>query len=217
MHVESGELLPEGHPFSAASKESLHWALILKILEGDERTKPFGGVNQTFAMMDKKMRTYEEFNQKYPGYGWFLPWYYITNGTIGPDKGWYDRVPSLDNGQLFWAAYVVLYRLKESYPNAPYNLTARMQVMIDAMIKYTPLIFYEGQGKVRAVAYMTDMTKPVEENTYWHQGCDPWCYLDDPYEGELITFILYLLSDLPEADQQALWQVKRAKLQRVEF
>jgi hypothetical protein len=201
LHVESGELLPEGHQFSAASKESLHWGVILKIIEEDPRAKPFGTVNTTLKMLDTKMKTYEAFHAKYPGFGWFLPWYAIVNGSVAPSWDWHNRVPSLDNGQLFWGAFSVLYRLKESYPDAPYNLTARMQVMIDEMIKYAPVIFYEGEGKVRAVAYMTDETKPPEENTYSHQGCDPYCYLDDPYEGELFTFILYLLSDLPEADQ----------------
>ena len=55
LHVESGELLPQGHSFSAASKESLHWALILKVLEEDPRAWAFGNVPQTMKLLDRKM------------------------------------------------------------------------------------------------------------------------------------------------------------------
>jgi len=89
--------------------------------------------------------------------------------------------------------------------------------MIDGMIKYAPKIFYEGRGLVRAVTRMNDMTKPPEQNFYFHEDCKPYCYLDDPYEGELFASILYLLCDLPAADQEMIWQVKRKKLLRNEF
>ncbi len=134
--------MTQGHPFSASSKESLHWALLLKILENDNRTAPFGTVNDVFNVLNAKMNSYEDFNKAYPGYGWFLPWYQIVNNTVSPSSDWIDRVPSLDNGQLFWGAYSVLYRLKTNYTNVPYNLTARIQVMIDGMIKNAPKIFY---------------------------------------------------------------------------
>ena len=62
LHVESGELTAEGHPFSAASKESLHWGLMMKILENDTRTAPFGDVNSTFYVLDTKMKSYESFH-----------------------------------------------------------------------------------------------------------------------------------------------------------
>lgn len=72
------------------------------------------------------MTSYEGFNKKYPGFGWFLPWYSTENDTMQPSWDWHDRVPALDNGQLFWAAYSVLYRLKNDYPDAPNNLISRI-------------------------------------------------------------------------------------------
>ena len=33
IHIDTGELTPVGHSFSASSKESLHWAVLLKIIE----------------------------------------------------------------------------------------------------------------------------------------------------------------------------------------
>ncbi len=194
--IQSGELT-EGHSFSASSKESLHWALILKILEQDPRTAPFGTVNDAFNVLNAKMTSYEGFNKAYPGFGWFLPWYQIVNNTMSPSNDWVDRVPSLDNGQLFWGAYSVLYRLKTNFTNVPFNLTSRIQVMIDGMIRNAPKIFYEGKGLVRAVTHMNNQSLPPEQNFYFHEDCKPYCYLDDPYEGELFAVILYLFCDLP--------------------
>lgn len=56
-------------------------------------------------MITLKISTYEQFAQNYPGYGGFLPWMAVSNGTVTPTWDWTTRVPSLDNGQLFWAAY----------------------------------------------------------------------------------------------------------------
>lgn len=126
LHIDTGTLTAQGHTFSAASKESLHWAVMLKVLEDDPRAAPFGSEFSTLRVLDRKMQSYEGFNEKYPGYGWFLPWYSAVNDTMAPTWDWGNRVPSLDNGQLFWAAYSVLFRLKESYPNAPYNLIPRI-------------------------------------------------------------------------------------------
>jgi hypothetical protein len=89
--------------------------------------------------------------------------------------------------------------------------------MIDGMIRYAPTIFYDGNGRVRAVTHMDDMYKPPEQNKYYLENCQPYCYLDDPYEGELFANILYLLSNLPARDKEMIWYFKRDKLQRAEF
>lgn len=40
--------------------------------------------------------------------------------------------------------------------------------MINGMIKYAPTIFYAGNGVVRDVANMDDMTLPPEQNRYFN-------------------------------------------------
>ena len=56
-------------------------------------------------MLTKKITTYEKFDQDYPGYGGFLPWVAVKQTGVEPTWDWTTAVPSLDNGQLFWAAY----------------------------------------------------------------------------------------------------------------
>lgn len=58
------------------------------------------------------------------------------------------------------------------------------------MARNSVKIFYEGNGKIRAVASIEDIKKSVEENTYTNQAGD--YFLDDPYEGELFAWIMHL-------------------------
>ena len=91
------------------------------------------------------------------------------------------------------------------------------------MAKNALTIFYEGEGKVRAVAKIFDNKKSVDQNTYTNRqtNCDQptsVCYLDDPYEGELFTFMLYFYSPWNDSqEREKLWSVKSAKLQSAEF
>jgi hypothetical protein len=49
--------------------------------------------------MRTKLATYQKFNETFPGFGGFLPWYAnYDNGTIQPTWDWVNRVPALDNG-----------------------------------------------------------------------------------------------------------------------
>jgi hypothetical protein len=56
-------------------------------------------------MLELKISTYEAFNDKYPGFGGFLPWIAVDGGIITPTWDFHNRVPSLDNGEYFWALY----------------------------------------------------------------------------------------------------------------
>ncbi len=42
--------------------------------------------------------------------------------------------------------------------------------MINGMIKYSATIFYAGNGVVRAVTNMDDMTLPPEQNRYYSES-----------------------------------------------
>jgi len=53
------------------------------------------------------------------------------------------------------------------------------------------VFFNETTGKIRAVANIMDMYSSVENNIYSN---DDDYYLDDPYEGEMFTWIITLLA-----------------------
>ena len=69
-------------------------------------------------MASKKVDSLIAFDKKYPGYGGFLPWIAIANnGTVTPTWDWINRVPSLDNGEYFWAVYGLVSILETKYPD----------------------------------------------------------------------------------------------------
>jgi hypothetical protein len=93
------------HPFSAASKESLHVMILAHAISGNplaarflspERPKQAPAI--AFDIMQKKLHTYLGFNRTYPGFGGFLPWFLANETDIRPTLDWMNRVPALDNG-----------------------------------------------------------------------------------------------------------------------
>lgn len=63
------------------------------------------------SIMETKLQTYLQFNQTYPGFGGFLPWFESDIAEIKPTWDWVNRVPGLDNGYVLvsgWSAVVVL-------------------------------------------------------------------------------------------------------------
>lgn len=50
------------------------------------------------SIMETKLKTYLNFNETYPGFGGYLPWFKADEQNIKPQDGWDNRVPGLDNG-----------------------------------------------------------------------------------------------------------------------
>jgi hypothetical protein len=61
------------------------------------------------------MKSFEDFNTKYPGFGGFLPWISVNAGKVEPTYDWQNRVPSLDNGEWFWSLYGLAEVLETKY------------------------------------------------------------------------------------------------------
>lgn len=66
------------------------------------------------AILNTKLQTYLAFNETYPGFGGFLPWFLANETSIRPTADWVNRVPALDNGELLWAVYGLVSVLHQS-------------------------------------------------------------------------------------------------------
>jgi len=93
------------HPFSAASKESLHIMVLAHAIAGNPLAARFLSPEQpgsaaivAFNILEKKLSTYLMFNKTFPGFGGFLPWFLGNDRDIRPTTDWINRVPALDNG-----------------------------------------------------------------------------------------------------------------------
>lgn len=91
------------------------------------------------------------------------------------------------------------------------------EVFWKGMIRNSRKVFFnETTFKIRAVADIKDPSLPLSENTYSNN--DNY-YLDDPYEGELFTWMITLFckDQFSEKEIDFLWTDKRNKLQSAEL
>jgi hypothetical protein len=236
----TGEPLGLPHLFSAPSKESVHIGLLARYLadaadpaaapRGTRSQGVFASATAVLATLGTKADSIELFNTNYPGFGGFLPWFAFTNVTapsganvteVGPVNGWANRVPALDNGEMFWSAYAVAHVLADHYPAATTPsgrpLAAAWATIWQRMVNNSVAVFYAGNGSVRCVTGLSNQSAPVADNTYGPDGTST-CTLDDPYEGELFVVMMSLLvpdAVLPAAEKEAMWTRKRGMLQAV--
>lgn len=106
LNTRTGEANLTGlHPFSAASKESLHVMVLAQAVAANPLAARFlspddpgQAASIAYDILDKKLETYLKFNQTYPGFGGFLPWFLSNETDIRPTADWVNRVPALDNG-----------------------------------------------------------------------------------------------------------------------
>ena len=169
-----------------------------------------------FGVMSTKLQSYLQFNQTFPGYGGYLPWFLQGGSELTPTDDWANRVPALDNGELLWAVYGAVQVLSSSPKHQWQALAREWQKWLDYTKLNAATVFYNGTGKVCSVTDLRNQSLPVHDP---NQGyvCEGSGLIDDPYEGELFTWWLYFFGGLPAADKAALWQVKRPQLRNVEY
>lgn len=231
LDFNTGNIHDPLHSFSAPSKESLHLAMLALALNGDKKAQiflfpeyPELAITRGIALLTRKISSYEKFNAMYPGFGGFFPWYTVTDDGMTLLPNWSDAVPSLDNGELIWGLVAVTQVLEtQGYDSV---LAQRYRAQLDKMAKNAAVMFYDGGGKIRGVSKIFNITaEPTAQNYALQTPCSPPCYLDDPYEGELMAFFLELFADFStlynstqiEKEKESIWIYKRAKLQRAEY
>ncbi len=100
FNLTTGALQDAGWTFSAPSKESLHIALLAHAVRGDALAQLIYSPADAVQILTHKLNAFLAFNQTFPGFGGYLPWFQVTNGTIQLLNGWTNRTPALDNGEV---------------------------------------------------------------------------------------------------------------------
>ena len=84
------------------------------------------------------------------------------------------------------------------------------------MAKNAVMVFYEGDGKIRAEAAIHDNKAKPDPSNYSNNV--PGYFLDDPYEGELMAFLMTLFGDWKDPHEiDRIWQLKRTKLKPIQY
>jgi len=217
LDYATGALLGGPHPFSAASKESTHVALLALSLRGNAvASAAVGGPAAAAAVAAAKLASYAAFNASRPGYGCHLPWFLTPSMAPAADWASPPRVPALDNGELAWAVFALADALGDAAARDPAlaPLAAGWAAWFSCMAASAKAVFWEGGGRVAAVASIRNVSLPPSANAYNRSGGGA---LADPYEGELFTVLLDLFAPLSAGERAQLWAAKRARLQPVAY
>jgi uncharacterized protein YggL (DUF469 family) len=155
------------HNFTAASKESLHLSLMAQYFANSTRAQTLfnnsvsGSTYQkVLNLLDRKLSAFEIFNNRWPGFGGFLPWIYNDGiGAIRPTDDWQHAVPALDNGEMIWAL-IALQRSLSMLKSTVFinNLVKRISRWLVLMSRTAAVIFYAGHGVVRCVTELRNTT-----------------------------------------------------------
>lgn len=116
LDINTGELLGGGlHYWTASSKESIHVGILANIL--DTGRQDIYTYDEVFSLIRRKTQTFEEYYQRYPGSGGYLPWVYLNGTRPVPTNDFLSRIPALDNGELFWATVAISHAWKTKHPD----------------------------------------------------------------------------------------------------
>ena len=232
INYQTGQLEGIQRVWTAASKESLHVTILARAIAGDKKAQlmvspdnPALAKDKALEILGKKLKSLKQFHNDYPGYAGFLPWVVIKNGRVQPAEypskaewDWTERTPGLDNGQLVWAYYALIHSLKQQGQT---DLAAGYQELFDLMVKNAAMVFYNGNGQIRAEAGIRKNTAQPSKGNYYDYPKEKrgeTYYLDDPYEGELFRLFMVLFSpDLSATDKEQILKNSADKLQSVEF
>ena len=214
------------HNFSAPSKEALHLSLLARAVEGHPLSLSFFAqscpspppcdVHQhVLSILTAKAATLSRFNDEYPGYAGFLPWFKINVNNrsqgIAPTDDWQNRVPALDNGQMAWGLLAVSSALTLAGET---TLAAAYSALLQRMADNALRVFYDSGRRVhRDITHVSDMHLPPEQVIYSAEGSGCLC---DPYEGELFVFFADLYGNWtgrPRNSRDDVWVNRRAMLQ----
>ncbi len=133
--------------------------------------KDFQNIQNELEIISTKLSTYSTFNKVYPGFGGFLPWFQIDNssqGIIVPSTNWENKVPALDNGELFWAIYALKSALTEK--GIANDVVNALETQLNIMSKYGQLIFYGCEGKIRWTSQIKDNSLSPDDPNQLYSG-----------------------------------------------
>ncbi len=100
FNLTTGELQDAGWTFSAPSKESLHIALLAHAVAGNPLAQQIYNETAAVSILSNKLAAFLAFNRTFPGFGGYLPWFQVSNGSLQLLNGWTTRTPALDNGEV---------------------------------------------------------------------------------------------------------------------
>ncbi len=206
--------LPAGvRDWSAPSKECLDIGVLVKALYKNPYASivvspdnPGKAPEVAASILEKKLRSYNDFNRRFPGYGGFLPWFHCSGG-IEPLKSWKGHVPGLDNGEWLWSMLLAEKALRDNGFDKLADEYGKYNEMLN---KNAVKIFYdEKAGKVRGDVGISDIYSPDAKYSTLVKVPGRASYLTGSHginEGTMLLLYLTLFcKDLPSDASDKIW------------
>lgn len=240
-----------GLGFSAPSKEMIQISLLALSLATEEETGLVAYTREeALDLLEKKVKMFEDFDASFPAFGGYLPWFCSRGakntsdgktmcrteqdppGPLAPTADWTHRLPSLDNGQLAWAAYSAANTLSdlaakeedEEQQTRIADLAQRWHKRVDRMKSTAVPLFYNGNGSgtVRIIANLKNITLDAAASPNNSYTVDNMV-LNGPFEDELMVMWMTLLADWSgypnngAEEKKLIWADKRKHLFAVNY
>lgn len=186
IRLAKGQIGERGN-YTAASKMSLAIPYLLGVMQRKPIFEKAKLSPETAAdLLERALKTLRRYRVEYPDFDGFLAWSDIrSNGTIVP--AW-NKMPSLDNGQLTWALASVAAALADS-PEPRFRAMSQMaQNFLDSQ-NYSK--FYDSKKQLLhgTIQYNSLTRTWTGDKTY---------YLNDMFEGTLAVLWAVLNRHVPE-------------------
>jgi len=220
--------------WSAPSKECLDIAICIKALSGDpyaaivvSKEEPEKAKEIAANILERKMFTYRVYYEENPGYGGFLPWYYIREETdrpheyagdlpdsvgeewnrdivVTPADDWIDEVPGLDNGEWAWTLLVAERVLREEgYIRLADDYAAYIEMLRANVVE---MFYDEEAGKVRGDVHILSPDSPESEYERAENKCAYLTGEHGVHEGVMmVLFVTLFGKGLPEDARERIW------------
>ncbi len=187
IRLAKGQIGERGN-YTAASKMSLAIPYLLGVMLRKPIFEKARISPETAAdLLERTLKTLRRYRVEYPDFDGFLAWSDIrSNGTIVP--AW-NKMPSLDNGQLTWALASVSAALADS-PEPRFRAMSKMaQNFLDSQ-NYSK--FYDAKKQL--------LHGTIQYNSLTHTWTgDKTYYLNDMFEGTLAVLWAVLNRHVPES------------------
>jgi hypothetical protein len=193
--------------FSAPSKECLDLGLLCKVLEKDPLALELMTPQAARSILAQKIRTYQSFTRRHPGYGGYLPWY-IVGERIEPTPDWKNEIPGLDNGEWVWAMLLVERQLRLSGDG---ELAEQYRDYIEGMRDRAVPLFYDAKRKLIRADVGIDPSDP-QSPPKAGKHLDYLTGEHGVHEGVMqVLFVDLLGRHLPADGERAIWNATTMK------
>ncbi len=200
--------------FSAASKECLDLALLIKALRGDPliaqvvcRQDPAGARTEAARLLAQKIRSYHAYRDAYPGFAGYLGWF--TSGPEAVPMGeWKKAFPTLDMGEMIWALWLAEWALRqEGFEQLAWEYASFNSGLADTARR---ALFNQSLGGIRGRVEISDPLSP--EATFSGDALTTGEH--GVHEGQMLLLFMSLYGGLTEAESDRVWE--NIRMRRIE-